>query len=457
MKGKTEQCEVCSAAYHRVGSTGIFTTFVLWSFVGQVGPSSWRNEVRWGDYFQVRTRYDCWLILGTGDASALPGIVSYMRFRLFPLGFAILLVPFGFSQVTLNQVDTFQDGTNLDWSGGSTPTNIATGGPAGSNDRYLQISSTGGKLATYNLTQWSGNYVTAGVTRIEFDLKNLGPTDLVIRLVLMGPDSGMFGARWSSTAVCFLPSGGAWTHFGFDLISTNFVQTQGTSTFASMLASMDRIMLRHEPIASPTGTPVTGILGIDNVASPAPPPVFDFVLNKSQVAGQNFVQGTVSIPQAVGTATSFQITDSTSLITTPASVSITAGQTLRNFAIQTAAVNFPVSATVSAKRGTVTITRNLTLIALIPTALAFTPTAVVGGNPVSCRVVVNGVAGPSGRTIAVFDNSTSTTMPSTVTVPPGGTEVSFQITTLPVTATKVVTVTARVTQGEKTGTFRINP
>ena len=36
--------------------------------------------------------------------------------------------------ITANQVDDFQSGTLQNWSGGSNPTNIATGGPAGTGD-----------------------------------------------------------------------------------------------------------------------------------------------------------------------------------------------------------------------------------------------------------------------------------------------------------------------------------
>lgn len=32
--------------------------------------------------------------------------------------------------ITLGQVDDFQDGTTEGWSGGASPTNVATGGPA---------------------------------------------------------------------------------------------------------------------------------------------------------------------------------------------------------------------------------------------------------------------------------------------------------------------------------------
>ncbi len=184
---------------------------------------------------------------------------------------------------------------------------------------------------------------------------------------------------------------------------------------------------------------------------------FAFALNKVQVAGQNSVQGTIAIPEPAVANTVFTTYDNSSLVNTPASVTVLAGQFYRNFQITTTAITSTIQTTIYAKRGPLVRSAPLTLIPLVPTALAFTPSQATGRNPVSCRVVINGVAGPGGRVIAIFDNSPYATSPSTVTVPAGATDVTFPITTSVVTNTKFVTVTARVSAGEKTGTFRINP
>lgn len=184
---------------------------------------------------------------------------------------------------------------------------------------------------------------------------------------------------------------------------------------------------------------------------------FAFTLNKTVVAGQNSVMGTITPTTTVAFPRTYTTYDDSSLVTTPATVTVTAGAALKNFQITVLAVNSPINTTIYAKRGATVRSRPLTLAPLIPTALSFTPNPVIGGNPTQGRVVVNGVAGPSGRTIALFDNSTFATTPNSVVVPPGGTDASFTIQTLPVTSAKTVTVTARVSAGEKTGTFRINP
>lgn len=189
----------------------------------------------------------------------------------------------------------------------------------------------------------------------------------------------------------------------------------------------------------------------------AGPNEFEFTLNKSQVAGQNSVQGTITAAIAIPQARVYTTYDNSSLVVTPASVTLAGNALVKNFQITTTAVNSTINTIVYAKLGTTTKSVPLALIPLVPTALAFTPSQVVGGNNVSCRVVINGVAGPSGRTIAILDNSPNAAAPATVTVPPGATQVTFNISTTPVTSLKTVTVTARVSAGEKTGTFRIAP
>lgn len=182
---------------------------------------------------------------------------------------------------------------------------------------------------------------------------------------------------------------------------------------------------------------------------------FLFTLNKATVAGQNSVLGTVILEAASTKPTPITITPSSSLVTAPPTVYVAAGQLVRNFMIRVAPVTSPVMTVITAKAGSLVRAQGLLLSPLVPTALAFTPSQVVGGSDVSCRLVVNGVAGPGGRVISVFDTSSYATTPSSVTVPAGATQVIFPIGTKPVATVQTVSVTARVSAGERTGTFRI--
>ena len=104
--------------------------------------------------------------------------------RLSAIAFACALFFFAASAraVVFGQIDTFEDGTSSNWvSAPGNLINVASGGPGGLGDHYLQLSSNGnlglgGKITTFNLQQWLGNYIAQGVTAIEIDLRNTGTT-----------------------------------------------------------------------------------------------------------------------------------------------------------------------------------------------------------------------------------------------------------------------------------------
>ena len=211
-----------------------------------------------------------------------------MTFQLCTVaaGVAVLLalsVPVSASPI-VGQIDTFEDGGLAGWSVGpghpAPPTNEANGGPGGVGDNYLRLTSLGGanagsRLSAFNMAQWAGDYLAAGVTSIEMDLRNDGPDDVVIRLLLAGP----FGPFGPDNAVAtldsvFLPAGGSWVHAVFSLRPADLNVLLGTASGA--LSQAQELRLFHNPapiFAGPPGSspPVTAQLGVDNIeAVPEP-------------------------------------------------------------------------------------------------------------------------------------------------------------------------------------------
>lgn len=185
----------------------------------------------------------------------------------------------------------------------------------------------------------------------------------------------------------------------------------------------------------------------------------DFVLklNKVIVAGQNSVLGTVNLMAPEAAPVTMQISDDSTLVETPASVTVAAGELVKKFRIRVTPVAAPVMTTITAASGAIIHTQPLVLSPLAPSAMAFTPKLVTGGQPTQCRLVINGVAGPAGLTITLSDNSAFATVPATATVPPGGTQAIFSISTLAVSTRQVVVVTAMSNGLAKAATFRIAP
>jgi hypothetical protein len=177
--------------------------------------------------------------------------------------------------------DTFEDGTTMGWGvpgvSPNPPTNIATGGPAGAGDNFLQLVANGsggpgGRLSVLNSLQWTGDYLAAGIAGIAMDVNNFGPADLVLRLLLedfegMGPPENLA----LTVLDVVVPANSGWMSVFFDLSPAHLtVDTFGTVVGA--LSDVDTLRIFHNPNPAFPGPgvgipPVTVTLGIDNIAA----------------------------------------------------------------------------------------------------------------------------------------------------------------------------------------------
>jgi hypothetical protein len=176
--------------------------------------------------------------------------------------------------IVVGQVDDFESGGLLDWSGGTNnpnpPANVASGGPAGVDDNFLRITAnssggSGGKIIAFNSTQWAGDYGAAGVGSIRMRVSNAGATDITLRLILI--------ATTTVTTVdpVILLAGSGWQTVTFSLAPSNL--TDGATSPAT-LGNVTELNLLHAP------TPVTnrqnapflaGVLDVDNITAVAVP------------------------------------------------------------------------------------------------------------------------------------------------------------------------------------------
>jgi hypothetical protein len=198
-------------------------------------------------------------IVGLADHHAMAGIVS-------------------------GQTDTFQDGTLANWlgggGGGSSALNIATGGPAGAGDRYLQLAAGTGianRLLGTNSgasSQWTDNWTAAGITSIEMDLMTASTVEspMPIRIAVRNSTSGS-AAGYVSTSPFMLTTDGLWHHAVFQLNASSMTGVAGTpalTTFANDLANVQDFRILNATTAVPSGdayTTPTASFGVDNITA----------------------------------------------------------------------------------------------------------------------------------------------------------------------------------------------
>lgn len=222
-----------------------------------------------------------------------------MNHRLLPWIFlGLLFITTGVQSATVGQVDDFENGTVMNWAVGiqspNQPQNIADGGPQGSGDNFLRISSRGGsgpgsRLVVFNNSpnQWAGNYITAGVTGITVDLANLGNTELAIRIALGGPGPAQASTWCVSSIPVTLSPGGQWQNVTFNFTSADLTLSSGSGTLATVLANVDKLRFLSSTGTNFFGDSIVGTLGIDNVtaAVPLPAAVWLFLFGVVTVVG----------------------------------------------------------------------------------------------------------------------------------------------------------------------------
>ena len=168
-------------------------------------------------------------------------------------------------------------GWNEGFPSPNPPVNIASGGPAGTGDNYLQNVSSGGfgsgsAQVMFNDDQWSGNYLAAGVTEIQAQMANFGDSELFMRIALVDG----FGTWYGSSSAFVLPADGIWRDVTFGLSFSDLNLIIGSSSITEVLENVEELrILSAAGGSSFRGDRISGTLGIDNItAVPVPATIF---------------------------------------------------------------------------------------------------------------------------------------------------------------------------------------
>ena len=222
--------------------------------------------------------------IGSPVVSIIGPAMKSNRFIVAVIALGALAVAGSVHAVVVGQLDDFEDNTLQGWNNGGAGAppvqNINTGGPAGVNDNFMEVTSVGGGgpgrfLTVFNRSQWLGDYMAAGVNAIEMDLRNLGTVNLTIRLAFK--ESTNPGVPGYLSQGIFLPVGGPWQHFVFSITQGTMTAVGGPAAFNTFFSAPgpgEMRLINEAGTGDLNGDVVAGQLGVDNIHAVPEPGVF---------------------------------------------------------------------------------------------------------------------------------------------------------------------------------------
>ena len=166
-------------------------------------------------------------------------------------------------------------------------------------------------------------------------------------------------------------------------------------------------------------------------------------VNPSDIVGGKTALGVVQLNGSAGKGgVVVTLSSSDPSTTVPATVTVPAGSNKAKFAVTTTSVVTQTPATLTATLGSVSQTATLTVNAVSVVAVAINPSRIVGGSTSTGIILLDGPAPVGGLVVTLASNSTSATVPATVTVPAGQNAVTFLVQSTAVTAKTKVQIAA---------------
>lgn len=323
----------------------------------------------------------------------------------------------------------------------TTPATLSVAGSASTGSIEVQTLPVSSHTAG-NITLTFGN--TTFTTRLSV----AAPTPATVTVTpssIIGGSNGNVNVTLSGPA----PTGGIVVALGRSNPIANVPaamyipasQTTGTVLFSTGGVTVD--------------TPVTVSASLNNVVKTAAVTILRAKLVAVNTVGSSMVggapiQGTVYLDgKAAGAGAVVSLSDDSSFVTMPSSVTITAGYKTATYTAATSAVTSNQTITISAVLNGITKTTTFTL-SLPIHSLLISPDVIVKNSTASGMVVLSQPAPAGGATITLVSGAPALVgVPAAVFIPAGGTSRSFTITTGNVASPTLVGVFATYNSSTK--------
>ena len=176
----------------------------------------------------------------------------------------------------------------------------------------------------------------------------------------------------------------------------------------------------------------------------------------ASVTGGTAATGTITLDaSAPAGGVQVSVTSASGAIGLPSSVAVAAGQTASTFTITTNAVATDTDASITAGLNGVTATGVLKVTKAALSSFAINPTSVAGGDSSQMTITLSGPAPSGGTSVALSSGNAKATVPASVVVPAGQSNVTANVLTSAVTTDTTVTLTASLSGTSKTATLQL--
>jgi len=186
--------------------------------------------------------------------------------------------------------------------------------------------------------------------------------------------------------------------------------------------------------------------------------VLSLTATQTTLYGGQTTQGRVTINGRAGPGgVLVTLEDNGPYVTVPANVNVPEGATSATFTIWT---NNPPAFRTGVITARIPPSHRTLIMSINPVflnSIAVTPTAVVGGNPVTGTARSNVNAPPGGLLVSLSDSSAFASVPANVTIPAGTQSANFTVTTLAVVSSTNVTITGYGNGVGRTATLTLRP
>jgi len=325
----------------------------------------------------------------------------------------------------------------------------------------IQTTAVASTTAATITASLGGNSVQTTVTI-------LAPTTPTISSLSLRPTSvqGGLSSQGTVTLDSVAPAGGAI----LTLFSTSNAVGMPATVAVPEGETSASFAITTSPVTSTTTAPITASVGSSSrqavltLTSGSPGITISSVaLSPASVQGGVSTVGVVTLnaPAPFDGAIVTLTSSNTAAATVPNTVIVPAGQTSVLFTAATSVVNASTNSTLTAAYGASTQSALLTVTSapgVTLSSLSINPATVISGQKATGTVTLSGPA-PSGGIVATLLSSDTSTasVPSSVTVPAGATSATFGVSSVPVAANSVATITATAGVISKQATITVTP